>query len=178
MVTLCITRSSSTYTIVIVCLCIIIVIVCLCVVNVICPCIAAIHPHAVAVRQLLVATLPLATWPLLLMWEKKRGRGGTLLTLINMNSDDETCHHCLDDVPGHFCPSSLFICWAGDVALPCCRHCWGGSGSWMMIVVGGGWWWSWWWWCGGGWEGNSLFVDAFSCHYLALIKNIKQVNIF
>ena len=38
--------------------------------------------------------------------------------------------------------------------------------------------WSRWWWCGGGWEGNSLFVDAFSCHYLVLIKNIKQVNIF
>jgi len=32
-------------------------------------------------------------------------------------------------VPGCHHPSSSFIRWAGDVALPHCRHCWGGFGG-------------------------------------------------
>jgi len=49
-----------------------------------------------------------------------RGRGG-MLTLINMNSND-VCHHRRH-------PSSSFVRWAGDVALPHCHYCWGGFGG-------------------------------------------------
>ena len=128
---------------------------------------------------------------LLLVWEKKRGRGGTLLTLINMNMTT-TCvitiwmtwhvrcsrHH----------PLLLFVHWAGDVALPCCCHCWGG---WQWLNNDCGWWWLvvavamkqrwlWWWWCGGGWEGNHLFVDDVNVMFLAntahYILEFEHVN--
>jgi len=33
------------------------------------------------------------------------------------------------DMPGRRHPSSSFICWAGDVVLPRCHHCWGGFGG-------------------------------------------------
>jgi len=37
--------------------------------------------------------------------------------------------------------SSSFVCWAGDVVLPCCRHYWGG---WQWLNDGCGRWWQWW----------------------------------
>jgi len=52
--------------------------------------------------------------------KKVRGRAVTLLTSSNVDSDDASRHHCLDDMPDmpcRCCPSLPFIHWAGDVAL-------------------------------------------------------------
>jgi len=119
------------------------------------PCIVIICPCVIIVHQLLVTTSPLATWPLLLVWEKERGWGGTL-TLINMNSDD-MCHHHLDDVA---CPLMCQVIvvhplgwWCGVATLSSLL-------GWLAVVERWLWEvvavvtkrWSQWWWCGGGWE--------------------------
>ena len=52
--------------------------------------------------------------------KKVRGRAVTFLTSSNVDSDDASRHHCLDDMPDMPCHCRLllpFICWAGDMVL-------------------------------------------------------------
>ena len=49
-------------------------------------------------KTLLVATSPTAMWLLLLMWAQGKGKGVRWFTWIHVDSDDDLCHHCLDDV--------------------------------------------------------------------------------
>jgi len=60
--------------------------------------------------------------------KKVRGRAVTLLTSSNVDSDDASHRHCLDDMPDMPCrcrPSLPFIRWAGDVL----REVVGGGGN-------------------------------------------------
>jgi len=59
---------------------------------------------------------------------KEEGEGVTLLISINMNSDDDMCHHHLNDVPGRCHQLSSFIRWAGDVVLL-------DWGNWWLVVA-------------------------------------------
>ena len=111
---------------------------------------------------------PLGCWhgiaPLLLRWEKNRGRTGTLLTSITVNHSNDMCHHHQIHWSARSLPSMLsFIWWWHGIVVVIVQVV---GGSWMVIVGTRRWWlvvavvtrrrWRQ---RGGGWEGSSFFVD-------------------
>jgi len=65
----------------------------------------------VPVWLLLVTLSLMATWCLLVVCEKRRGWGAgvTLHTWTNVDSDDDLCHHRLDDVHAMSSPSAVVL---------------------------------------------------------------------
>ena len=73
----------------------------------------------IAGAPLLVATSPMVTWPLLLVWTQGRGRG--LAHLSPLDRDDASRRHCLDDL-AHPLTCQIVVIRRNGVRSCCRRH--------------------------------------------------------